>query len=443
MFGRPEFDVASSGQSPALQVALGLLSTELERVFVNDLGLGVETIEIRPGGLPGQASSFTTVAVGRQFGDKWFVTGNVGLCVGERSTGFSSRNFGASVEYRFARDWRVQAIAEPAVMFVEPRVGTPGQPAGTLPARCRPALGARVLVRALLIMNPAAARTTATTVRTIESVLRGGGWELEVLATSGPGHARELAEYGVANGVDVVAVFGGDGTTMQAAAALVGTDVALGLLPGGTGNLLAGNLRIPANPVRAAKMLLRSTARPIDLGRITRADGDHYFAVACGAGIDARVMTETPTLLKQQWGMMAYVATTLRLVSQLRCVTFELTVDGEEFQLEAAMLLVANCGEVIPRLVTLGPGISPEDGYLDVVAMHATSFGTGVRAVWDLLRDAPGVYGRDASIGYARGREISVRTPGGPEPVQLDGEPGGTTDFAVSVVPGAVRVMRL
>ena len=71
-----------------------------------------------------------------------------------------------------------------------------------------------------------------------------------MLATGGPGDARRLAAYGVAEKVDVVAVFGGDGTTMQAAAALVGTDVPLGVIPGGTGNLLAGNLRIP--PLRPA-----------------------------------------------------------------------------------------------------------------------------------------------------------------------------------------------
>ncbi len=80
--------------------------------------------------------------------------------------------------------------------------------------------------------------------------LRGAGWSAEVLATGGPGDARRLAEYGVAERVDVVAVFGGDGTTMQAAAALVGTDVSLGVIPGGTGNLLAGNLRIPSLPRR-------------------------------------------------------------------------------------------------------------------------------------------------------------------------------------------------
>ena len=93
----------------------------------------------------------------------------------------------------------------------------------------------------------------------------------------------------------MVGVFGGDGTTMQAAAALVGHETALGVIPGGTGNLLAGNLRIPSHPVRAARALLAGRMRPLDLGRMERVDGPHYFAVACGAGYDARVMAETST----------------------------------------------------------------------------------------------------------------------------------------------------
>jgi undecaprenyl-diphosphatase len=298
------------------------------------------------------------------------------------------------------------------------------------------------MARALLIANPNAARTQAATVKGIEQVFRGAGWELEILATGGPGDATRLAQYGVAEGMDVVAVFGGDGTTMQAASALVGTGTALGVLPGGTGNLLAGNLRLPTNPVKAAEAIVRGTARALDLGRITRADGDQYFAVAAGAGMDARVMVETPSAQKHKWGMMAYIATTLRLMPELRSFPFHLTIDGVVHDAEAAMVLVANCGEVIPPIIRLGHGISPHDGLLDVVVMRANSVGQGVRAVWDLLTDASGTFGTDVMVGFARGREIRVELPEGEvQPVQLDGDPGGETPFTATVVPGAIQVM--
>jgi YegS/Rv2252/BmrU family lipid kinase len=294
--------------------------------------------------------------------------------------------------------------------------------------------------RALLITNPAAARTAAIAVNTLLTTLRGAGWDVEALATGGPGDARDLAQYGVAEKVDVVAVFGGDGTAMQAAAALVGTDVALGVIPGGTGNLLAGNLRIPASPARAARALVRAKPRLFDLGRMERPAGPQYFAVACGAGYDARVMAGTLSEHKRRWGMAAYVATTLRLMSELRSTLHSITIDGVEYEANAAMVLVANCGEVIPPFVKLGPGITPDDGLLDVVVVRADNFPQSIRAVWDLLRLTPGSLGPDAYVGHVRGREVKVETDR-PQPVQLDGEPGGTTPFTASVVPGAIRIM--
>jgi diacylglycerol kinase (ATP) len=296
------------------------------------------------------------------------------------------------------------------------------------------------VTRALLITNPAAARTQQRAVAAVMQTLAAAGWSAEVLATGGPGDARRLAEYGVAQNVDVVAVFGGDGTTMQAAAALVGTEVALGVIPGGTGNLLAGNLRIPASPARAARALVAGRPRPFDLGRMERAGGAQYFAVACGAGYDARVMAATLSEHKRRWGMAAYVATTLRLIGNIRSATHVITIDGVEYDANAAMVLVANCGEVIPPFVKLRTGIRPDDGLLDVVVMRANSFGQSVRAVWDLLRDAPTAEGVETFVGYARGREIRVVTDP-VEPVQLDGEAGGETPFTVNVVPGAIRIM--
>ncbi len=294
--------------------------------------------------------------------------------------------------------------------------------------------------RVLCITNPAAARTRPRSVDAIMRTLNGAGWVADLVATTGPGDARRLAAEGVAGGVEVVAVFGGDGTTMQAAAALVGTDVSLGVLPGGTGNLLAGNLRIPSSPARAAQALISARPKRFDLGRMQRVDGLHYFAVACGAGYDARVMAGTPTALKRRWGMGAYVATTLRLVSEIRSSAHVITIDGAVYDANAAMVLVANCGEVIPPWVRLGAGIRPDDGLLDVIVVRANGLGQSVRAVWDILRSAPDVEGLDTYVGYARGREIRVETHP-VQPVQLDGEPGGETPFTVTVVPAAISIM--
>ncbi|HEU4828692.1 MAG TPA: diacylglycerol kinase family protein [Gemmatimonadales bacterium] len=292
------------------------------------------------------------------------------------------------------------------------------------------------MAKALVIINPAAARTRAASVDAVAAAIRSGGWEAEVLATGGPGDARVLAEYGVREGFDVVAVFGGDGTTMQAAAALVGTDVTLGVIPGGTGNLLAGNLRIPAAPARAAEIIVRGRPKRFDLGRMERPGGIQYFAVACGAGYDARVMAGTASAMKHKWKFAAYVATTFRLLDELRISRHYITVDGVEYEAEAAMVLVANCGEVIPPFVRLRSGITPDDGMLDVIVLKASNVPESVRAIWHLLRErAEGEF-----IRYARGQEVRVVTEP-VEPVQLDGEPGGVTPFTATVVPGAIGIM--
>jgi diacylglycerol kinase (ATP) len=296
------------------------------------------------------------------------------------------------------------------------------------------------VIRSLLIANPAAARTAHVSIERVAATLRKGGWEVEVLATGGPGDARRLAAYGVEQKKDVVAVFGGDGTTMQAAAALVGTDVRLGVIPGGTGNLLAGNLRVPPSPARAARALLTARPHPLDLGRMERPGGFQYFAVACGAGYDARVMAATLTEHKRRWGMAAYFATSLRLIASIQSTRHVITIDGVRHEVDAAMVLVANCGEVIPRRVRLGPGIVPTDGLLDVVVLRADNLSQSLRVVWDLLRVGPAALGEPGSLGHARGREIRVESEE-VQPVQLDGEPGGETPFTVNVLPGAVQVM--
>jgi YegS/Rv2252/BmrU family lipid kinase len=292
----------------------------------------------------------------------------------------------------------------------------------------------------VLITNPAAARTSPASVQAVSDVFRRAGWGLEVVATVGPGDARRLAADAVSDGFEVVAVQGGDGTTMQAASALVGTDVALGLIPGGTGNLLAGNLRIPRVMTRAARVLVEGRRRRIDLGRVDQAHLGTYFSVACGAGVDARVMGETASELKRRWGIGAYMATALRVLPEISSFRALVTVDGTEFEAEAAMILVANCGEVIPPFVRLGHGITPEDGLLDVVVLRGKDLWDTVRAVWQVLSAFPGARGEGPFVGYARGKEVRIETDV-VQPAEFDGEAGGHTPFTAHVVPGAISVL--
>ena len=295
------------------------------------------------------------------------------------------------------------------------------------------------MTRALLITNPLAARARSRAVTVIENVLRAGGWAVDVRATAGHGDARRIAEQARGEGFDVFVCHGGDGTAMQVAAGIVGTGIPLGLVPGGTGNILAGNLRLPRGPAAAARALLRARPLAIDVGMVERSDGPHYFAVASGTGFDAQLMADTDLQAKRRWKMAAYMARALMTITTVRSATHRVTIDGTSHTVRAAMLLVLNCGELIPPIVRLGPGITPDDGYIDVVALQADGVFESAGALFDLFRGSANGSGR---VWRGRGRNVRVEVvDGAPRPVQLDGEPTGTTPFEVRVLPGALTVL--
>src|SRR6266550_167544 len=145
------------------------------------------------------------------------------------------------------------------------------------------------MTRALLIANPAAARTDARAVTTVRDTLRRGGWTVEVLATARAGDARRFADEARAQGFDALVSYGGDGTAMEIAAGAVKSGIPLGLVPGCTGNLLAGNLRLPRHPAAAARVILGGRVASIDLGAVCdegvrRAPWRHQPAPPCDGG---------------------------------------------------------------------------------------------------------------------------------------------------------------
>jgi diacylglycerol kinase (ATP) len=286
-----------------------------------------------------------------------------------------------------------------------------------------------VIRRALLIANPAARRAALrdTAIRAFERA----GVRCDVLLTERPGHAAELAREH-SRSYDAVFALGGDGTAMEIAGALVGTGIPLGVLAGGTGNLLARAVGIPLDVRRAVATLVRGDRRRIDLGRLP--DG-RYFAVAAGVGIDARMVRDTPMWMKRRLGVLAYAITATRaaLGAVMRHDFFRvhLTVDGAVYDRQAAAAMVANFGAILHERITFGPGIQSDDGVLDACVYSPRSLRDAVRIMWRLIRSD---FRSDDCILYRSGRHIRIDTDPRHE-IQADGELVGETPLDVVVQP--------
>ncbi len=288
----------------------------------------------------------------------------------------------------------------------------------------------------LLIFNPIAARTRKSVFESVRGVFSDAGWDIRTANTEHDADAKQLAQQGVEAGADVIAVYGGDGTTIMAVEGMMGSGIALGLLPGGTGNLLAGNLRLPRNPVKAAEVIVNGTPTPIDLGRLTSGDFVRHFSVGCGAGFDAEIMTGTTGMAKRRFGMAAYVAKTLEVIGKLQVVKHRITIDGNTLEVDATSVLVVNCGEIIPPILKLKKGISVTDGLLDVVLLNPTGYMESAGVFWEMVSGRTNGEGR---LQYAKGRVIEVETDR-PQPVEMDGEGAGQTPFTAEVIPNGIEV---
>lgn len=289
-----------------------------------------------------------------------------------------------------------------------------------------------MITRALLITNPAARRAYRYRTAAVAAFER-VGVRCDVALTERPGHAAELAAERCRD-YDAVFALGGDGTMMEIAGALVGTGVPVGVLAGGTGNLLARAVGIPLDVRRAVPLLVRGERREIDLGRLP--DG-RYFAVAAGVGIDARMVRNTPGWMKRQLGVVAYAVTAtvgaLSAVIRRDFFRVRITVDGVVYERQAAAAMIANFGAILHDRITFGPRIQSDDGVLDACVYSPRSLRDALRIMWRLLRKD---FRSDDAMLYRSGRHIRLET----EPLldlQADGELVGETPVDVEVVPHA------
>ncbi len=234
--------------------------------------------------------------------------------------------------------------------------------------------------RVALIYNPASGQVSARRSAAIESVLavlREAGIEAEALETHAPGSARALARAAVRGGYDTVLACGGDGTVHEVLQSLVGTDVALGVVPLGTANALAQNLGLGASPVLAVRTLLTAVPMAVPVGRISYLDAQgtersRYFTVAAGVGADALLMKSMDAELKRRLGYALYMFEAFRIWATHPFPLFEArftrfpsrTVDAEEIS-QLLAVRVRSFGGALGRLA---PGASVRSSSLSLIS---------------------------------------------------------------------------
>ncbi|BBH15959.1 sphingosine kinase [Nocardioides baekrokdamisoli] len=256
------------------------------------------------------------------------------------------------------------------------------------------------------------------------------GAEVEVIETSSAHLAAERIRRAIAGGADTVATAGGDGSAHLVTQVIAGTDVALGLIPAGTGNDAARALGLPRDsPLAAADLILNGTPRSIDLGKV----GASWFLTIMAAGFDA-IANDRVGRMSFPRGPSVYTAAVLRELPRFDPISYVLDLDGEQRELDAMLVAVGNM-EFYGGGLQMCAGADPTDGLFDIVIIHPTTR-------LELLRIFPKVRGgghvTHPSFERVRARSVTVAAAG--MPAYADGERLGQLPLTATCVSGALRV---
>jgi YegS/Rv2252/BmrU family lipid kinase len=295
------------------------------------------------------------------------------------------------------------------------------------------------VTHALVLGRKRKGRQIGEAVRETRQRLEAAGWDVDSEVVLRKKELRKHAGKAVKDQLDMVVAVGGDGAVWQVVNALAESEVVLGIIPKGTGNLLAGNLEIPKAIDKAVKVLLEGKPRTIDLGRVTLDGADKDFAVACGIGFDAVVMDATEADQKRRWGKLAYVASAVREGRRVQEVKYEITIDGKTLKTAAAQVFIANFGRV-GSIVEPRRRVIADDGKFDVFVVKAGGPVEGLLAGWSALRQKQLGETSDRRVLRARATEVTVTsTPA--QLVETDGSVIGKTPISARIRPAALRVM--
>jgi YegS/Rv2252/BmrU family lipid kinase len=282
-------------------------------------------------------------------------------------------------------------------------------------------------------------RPIEETVDDVAGQLRAASWDVESSVVERKRDLRRRTKKAVKAGVDLVVAVGGDGAVAQVATKLVGTDVPLGVIPSGTGNLFATNYGIPTDADEALRAILDGHRRPIDVG-FAEVDGKRRaFTIACGIGFDAHVMDATSRAEKVRFGQVAYLAHAVGASAELRNVRHTVTLDGTVTRVQAAQVFIANAGRMLPH-VEPKPPVIPDDGLLDVILVSGGGPLHALAAAWEVLRQDGFGESDGGRVFRARAHRVELEAKR-PRLVELDGSVLGRTPVKASVVAGGLCVV--
>lgn len=312
--------------------------------------------------------------------------------------------------------------------------------------------------KAALFYNPLSGRRRErrlADVRAASAVLHQAGIEAIAEPTRGQADAAEQARHAIAQGCDTILACGGDGTAHDVLQGMVGSHAALGIIPLGTANALAPDLRLPLSAVGAARALLTAKLRRIALGRVEYTDlegnrGFRFFTVAAGIGVDAHLFYKLNPLVKGHLGMAAYYAKATRLWLTHPMEKFAVEVDrdaeqnnGQGSALQVSQLLAVRIRNFGGVLRELAPGASLDRDDLRMVLFRTSSRWAYLQYI---IRGLVGARWPVSGIDLVHSLKIDCQLLGDAAAdsrifVEADGELLGTLPAAISIVPDALALL--
>ncbi len=309
--------------------------------------------------------------------------------------------------------------------------------------------------RVALIYNPASGQHSARREAAVQealAVFSEAGIAAEAFVTDGVGSATVQADEAVRQGCDTVLACGGDGTVHEVLQSLVGSDVALGVIPLGTANALAANLGLTASPAKVARALLNAVPLRVSVGRIHFHDSagnadSRYFTVAAGVGADALMMSRLDARLKRRLGYVLYLIEALRIWAMHSFPLFEVELPanrngtGVGRVVQVSQLLVVRVRSFGGVLHHLAPGASVRNGSLSLLAFKTRS---RIRYMLFLLAVVARRHTFAREVELVESPSVECRARNGCKDAifaEADGEVLGSLPVRIEVVPHALNLL--